>query len=171
MYLRDILEKIKSYSPAKNVVITGGEPLLQVDMVSQLIQELHKSGISVEIETNGTLVPGDLPSSVQFNISPKLSNSHNTKNERFLPSVLSVFLHYPKAYFKFVIGKEENWEEVKEMINEVGIPRDRVYLMPECRSREELMSKSKWVVDLCLREGVNYSNRLHVQLWDSKRGV
>jgi hypothetical protein len=54
--------------------------------------------MSVEIETNGTLQPKNIPETVQFNVSPKLANSHNTKSERFVLSVLSYFLQYPKAY-------------------------------------------------------------------------
>src|SRR5438552_9246320 len=34
------------------VVCTGGEPLLQLD--EQLIEELHESGFTIAIETNGT---------------------------------------------------------------------------------------------------------------------
>jgi 7-carboxy-7-deazaguanine synthase (Cx14CxxC type) len=36
-------------------VLTGGEPLLQVD--APLIEHLHAAGFEVAIETNGTLVP------------------------------------------------------------------------------------------------------------------
>lgn len=35
------------------VVLTGGEPMLQVD--SSLIDELHRAGFEIAIETNGTL--------------------------------------------------------------------------------------------------------------------
>jgi 7-carboxy-7-deazaguanine synthase len=37
------------------VVLTGGEPLLQVD--STLIETLHGGGFEIAIETNGTIVP------------------------------------------------------------------------------------------------------------------
>lgn len=37
------------------VVLTGGEPLLQVD--AQLISALHERGFTIAIETNGTLTP------------------------------------------------------------------------------------------------------------------
>jgi 7-carboxy-7-deazaguanine synthase len=37
------------------VVLTGGEPLLQVD--TALIAELHARGFKIAMETNGTLVP------------------------------------------------------------------------------------------------------------------
>ncbi len=39
------------------VVLTGGEPLLQVD--AALIDALHDLGFSVGLETNGTLLPPD----------------------------------------------------------------------------------------------------------------
>jgi len=117
------------------------------------------------------LHPTGIPETVQFNISPKLENSHNTKEERFKPDVLAQFLQYPDSYFKFVVGKKKDWDEIKEILEMVCIPRERVYLMPESRTREEMTNKAPWLVDLCLREGVNYSHRLHVQLWDSKRGV
>ncbi|WP_420132028.1 7-carboxy-7-deazaguanine synthase [Rhodopseudomonas sp.] len=37
------------------VVITGGEPLLQLDM--ELIDALHKQGFAIGVETNGTIEP------------------------------------------------------------------------------------------------------------------
>lgn len=45
--------------PAANryVVLTGGEPLLQVD--AELVEALHARGFSIGIETNGTIEPPD----------------------------------------------------------------------------------------------------------------
>ena len=41
------------------VVLTGGEPMLQVDL--ELIRALHAAGFEIGIETNGTLaVPGEI---------------------------------------------------------------------------------------------------------------
>jgi 7-carboxy-7-deazaguanine synthase len=37
------------------VVLTGGEPLLQVDV--GLIEALHKAGFEIAVETNGTIAP------------------------------------------------------------------------------------------------------------------
>ncbi|AFZ82799.1 7-carboxy-7-deazaguanine synthase [Candidatus Kinetoplastidibacterium crithidiae] len=39
------------------VVLTGGEPLLQVDV--ELIDALHNAGFFIAIETNGTIIPPD----------------------------------------------------------------------------------------------------------------
>ncbi len=43
------------HGPARFVVCTGGEPLLQLD--PPLIEALHARGFAVAIETNGTLPP------------------------------------------------------------------------------------------------------------------
>lgn len=51
----------------KFVVCTGGEPLLQLD--KDLIDQLHKLGFMVAVETNGTVIP---PSGIDWIcVSPK----------------------------------------------------------------------------------------------------
>ncbi|MEO8837969.1 MAG: 7-carboxy-7-deazaguanine synthase [Herbaspirillum sp.] len=46
-----------TYPEHKYVVFTGGEPLLQLDVV--LIQQMHEVGFEVAVETNGTLPAPD----------------------------------------------------------------------------------------------------------------
>jgi len=52
---------------AKFLVLTGGEPLLQVD--PPLLRALHEAGFEVAVETNGTLLP---PPGIDWTtVSPK----------------------------------------------------------------------------------------------------
>ncbi len=51
MNLFDILEQVSTY-PARHLVITGGEPALQLD--STLVDALHGQGWYIQVETNGT---------------------------------------------------------------------------------------------------------------------
>lgn len=48
----DILQTISRWNHCNFVVLTGGEPSLQVD--DALVDALHKAGFSVAVETNGT---------------------------------------------------------------------------------------------------------------------
>lgn len=63
---------IESHWPAKTsnrrfVVLTGGEPLLQVD--AELVDALHALGFNIAVETNGTVQP---PSGIDWLcVSPK----------------------------------------------------------------------------------------------------
>lgn len=52
MCMREIVDEVQRY-PAKRVVLTGGEPLLQVG--TGFVQTLKSEGLKVHIETNGTL--------------------------------------------------------------------------------------------------------------------
>jgi len=55
----ELADRIASHWPAgeahRFVVLTGGEPLLQID--APLIEALHARGCRVAVETNGTIVP------------------------------------------------------------------------------------------------------------------
>lgn len=63
---RDIVAKALQY-PTRNVVLTGGEPALQV--TETLVDLFHRSGFTVHIETNGTL---PLPENIDWvTCSPK----------------------------------------------------------------------------------------------------
>ncbi|MFM7012718.1 MAG: 7-carboxy-7-deazaguanine synthase [Betaproteobacteria bacterium] len=56
-----LAQKIAEHWPLNQsnrfVVMTGGEPLLQVD--SALIEALHSLGFEIAVETNGTILPPD----------------------------------------------------------------------------------------------------------------
>ena len=53
MEWNEMVDDIKKY-PARHVVITGGEPTLQ--LTEGFVELLHDSGYFVQIETNGTLL-------------------------------------------------------------------------------------------------------------------
>lgn len=62
----ELINEIKKY-PSKNIIFTGGEPLLQLD--ESLITELHKLNYYICVETNGSL---DTSLNIDFlTISPK----------------------------------------------------------------------------------------------------
>ncbi|OIQ71477.1 7-carboxy-7-deazaguanine synthase [mine drainage metagenome] len=53
-----LAQRVASFWPAQNtinrfVVLTGGEPMLQIDQA--LVQALHQNGFEIAVETNGTL--------------------------------------------------------------------------------------------------------------------
>ena len=46
MTYQELWDAVTAYKQAKNVVITGGEPMLQKDTLIPLIQSLHQKGMS-----------------------------------------------------------------------------------------------------------------------------
>lgn len=149
------------------LVITGGEPLLRQGQLVLLIRRIvERLGLRprVEVETNGTIKPIEKLVELvdQFNVSPKLRNSGMLPKTRFRLEALRALAKSGKAIFKFVIVNKEDISEVLHYIETVPLPRDKVYLMPESRSREEYLERLELVKSLCREHGLRLSPRLHL---------
>ncbi len=163
----EIAEKLLAYS-CDSLVITGGEPLLQQQALEELLQLLPAS-LHIEVETNGTLTPTPVLAQRinQWNVSPKLQHSGNKGSETLPADALAFFAALEHAWFKFVVQQEADWDAIAAL----GLPRHRIILMPCATTRAELETARPAVVDMCLRHGVRLGDRLHLTLWDNKKGV
>ena len=162
-----------------HVVLTGGEPMI-APQAARLTELFRGAGLHITIETAGTVhqrLQCDLMS-----ISPKLRNStpHERDGGRFAltherlryqPEVLRRLTADYNFQLKFVVSDQKDLTEVQEIQGAIGAPADRVMLMPEGVTREVVMERGKWLVELCKQHGYRYSPRLHIDLWGDKRGV
>ncbi len=158
---------ITSYN-CPSLVITGGEPLLQQPALEKLINLLPEDTY-IEIETNGTITPTPaLARRVnQWNISPKLPHAANGEGKAIQRETLQYFATLPHAWFKFVVQNEADWPAIAEL----RLPPQRILLMPCATTRAELENARPAVVEMCLRHGIRLGDRLHLTLWDNKKGV
>jgi 7-carboxy-7-deazaguanine synthase len=161
--------------PCRNIILTGGEPMLQQPALAALMGALRERdpAYRFETETNGTLMPIEAFDAAidQYNVSPKLANSNNTRKLRERAAVYQFFAQSEKANFKFVLAEAADLEEVLELQTHYGIPSEKIFIMPEATSAPLLQQKRLWAVDICKEHGFRYSDRLHVQIWGGKKGV
>lgn len=169
--LSQVANAIRALQP-RNLVVTGGEPLLQQAAVANLLPRLG-SEWTTEVETAGTVSPtASLKAAItQWNVSPKLANSGNPLEKRLRTEAFEVFSSLSNAYFKFVIASSADLSEVSDLVTRFNIPPNRVMLMPEATHTEQLNVLSRTLVDLCIQRGYRLGYRLHVALWGQKRGV
>jgi organic radical activating enzyme len=169
--VRRVEEGIVKYS-CRHLVITGGEPLLQQLDLVLLAASLKDRGFYLEVETNGTIGPEpELIRDIdQWNVSPKLHNSGNSKELRELPQMMETYRGLLNAYFKFVVAAPEDVEEVRSLVKRYSLPKERVILMPEGQTPEAVQNRSRWVTQACIEEGFRFSTRLHILLWGDERG-
>lgn len=113
------------------IVITGGEPLLHKKPLLHIVPRFVQDRFQIEFETNGTLSPDGLPSSVHLNVSPKLSNSLVPREQRLKFNILQQCMSFRSAILKFVVSNEQDIEEVIEIVNTIGVDPGRVFLMPQ----------------------------------------
>ncbi len=175
----DIVERAESYG-CEHVVVTGGEPMLFAELIP-LCERLQGSGHHITIETAGTLflpVACDLMS-----ISPKLSNStpppdvaprwsQRHERTRYAPDVLNRLIDDYAYQLKFVIDTPGDCEEVLTCLRDLrGVERDRVMLMPQGTSLDELHGKDAWLEPYCRRHGFRYCPRSHIEWYGFQRGT
>jgi 7-carboxy-7-deazaguanine synthase len=169
-----IVDEVKAH-PARHVVITGGEPMIQPEMVP-LTERLRALGMHITIETAGTVfqpVACDLMS-----ISPKLSNSTPAGNFaephdrlRIQPTILAELIARYEYQLKFVVENPADLQEIRALMEMLAAPRERVILMPEGTEPARLAERGLWLAEICKEEGFRFSPRLHIDLWGSRRGV
>lgn len=152
----------------RNVVFTGGEPLLQQKDLAVLAARMKERGFRIEVETNGTIVPEPALADVvdQWNVSPKLESSGNRLDARWVPSAIAWFADRPNAFFKVVIVSKDDVAEVERL----AFPRERLILMPEGTEPATLAERSRWLAEICTQKGYRLGARLHVHIWGSERG-
>jgi len=156
------------------IVISGGEPLMQARNLNLFIAGVlgRSKPPRIEIETAGTLDPLRLARAydIDWNVSPKLSNSGNFPAVRYQPQILTT-LRDLGARFKFVVQTSTDFNEVAEIVRNISIPSDRVYIMPEGRTQDAVQGTMTNIVRAVIDRGWRITPRLHIDLWGSKRGV
>lgn len=163
----EVAARLLSYG-CPSIVITGGEPLLQAVELERLLSRLP-ADFYIEVETNGTLAPtAALAGRVnQWNVSPKLSHSGNSAQRALCPAALAAFVETGRAWFKFVVQSESDWATIAGL----GLPQQRIILMPCATTRAELTAARPAVAALCLQHRVRLGDRLHITLWNDEKGV
>lgn len=172
----EILARLDGTAPdVPLVVVTGGEPLLyqRRSTLKVLLGMISDRGQRIEVETNGTIVPGeDMYGHVglTFNVSPKLSGamSDDDVDKRIVPDALAEFAalaRYQRAAFKFVCRDRGHVDEAAQIVAEHHIPHQRVWIMPEGTTPDAINAHGAAIADDVLDHGFNMTTRLHIQLW------
>ena len=166
----------------EHIVLTGGEPLLQPDSVL-LCEQLLAAGHFVTIETAGTVFR-PAPASL-MSISPKLANSSPSRagtadairwharheQSRSQPDVIAGLIVAGDYQLKFVVDQPSDLAEIAAYLADwPQVPGDHIWLMPQARTREELLVRSDWLEGEAIRLGYRFSSRWQIAEFDNARG-
>ena len=156
-----------------NIIITGGEPLIQQNALKSFVEhiDLLYKNVYIEIETNGTINPSDyLTKRIdQWNCSPKFENSGNEKFMFYHKDVIKK-LNKLNTIFKFVVSQDKDWQSINELYMPL-IDKKKAWLMPSGENRTLLDESKQIVAEMCKKNYIKYTNRLHIEIWNKKTGV
>jgi len=168
---------IGKFKNGQHLVITGGAPLLQqeqlVKFIDAFINRYHFKPY-IEMENECTIMPTPTLFLLvdRWNNSPKLELSGVNKTKTYHPRILERMSQQPNSYFKFVVSSQGDWDEIQTKYIDLGlIKKEQVVLMPLGDNRKKIRQIQEKVIGLCIVNGVRYSPRLHIDIWDMSTGV
>lgn len=169
--LEEVIQSIQHLREGKiitNLVITGGEPLLQQKNLVRLLADERLADMSIEFETNGSqrLLPTMelFKNRLNFNISPKLEDSGNK------PYKVNF---YANSVLKFVYVSQESEEFIDRFLdeNKKEIGDMPIFIMPEGISAQAFAGKTQDAMNYCMKKGFRFTPRLHIYLFGNQRGT
>lgn len=157
MSVDEILAAAKSLTP-KLVLLTGGEPMLQREIVA-LSELLLSEGFEVMIETGGAHPVDALPEAVAKIVDIKTPSSGEA--HRMHPRALDPL--GPKDAIKFVLGSEADYEWARALIEERGLSRKTQVLLAPVHGQVDPKNLVAWI--LRDRLNVRLNLQLHKYIW------
>ncbi|MCF6330417.1 MAG: 7-carboxy-7-deazaguanine synthase QueE [Sulfurimonas sp.] len=177
--LLNILDSYK-FPFSVDIVLTGGEPLIYANekIFIEFLNEAHNRGYKIFFETNGSInVDFDkypIFKECIFALSIKLKNSNEPLKKRINKDIIkSLISNSKEAFFKFVIDEKSIGSELEDEINSIlaYAPKTKVYCMPMGANKLEVEKNSEALVEFCKAKGYNFSDRLHMRIWDKQKGI
>tara|TARA_Y100000994_G_scaffold244514_1_gene244481 strand:- start:10239 stop:10892 length:654 start_codon:yes stop_codon:yes gene_type:complete len=164
MSIKEILEHIEPMG-IKLVEVTGGEPMLQKNVIS-LMEELLKNNYKVMLETSGAISLKDVPKEVNKIVDFKCPSS--AMSDKNLWSILDEL--NLKDEIKFVIGDLDDYKWVKSKISKYNLDSKWTILLSPVFGKITLEEMANWILEDNLK--VRLQLQMHKYIWDpEKQGV
>ena len=188
----DIVKIYDENPQVKEMMLTGGSPTMHPALVNELTHFAHERNIIITIETEGShYIETDYPINL-LSLSPKFSNSvpvvgavtpggkvvdqkfvdtHNRKRLNTTAIKQMIEFHSDYHYKPVWDGTQKNLDEIEAYRVELGIPKDKTYIMPAGDTRETLIKMYSLVFEMVAEHGYNMTGRDHIIAYNTERGV
>ncbi len=165
MTVDDVVAAVDEYG-CPTVEVTGGEPLLQADVIP-LMERLLAGGKTVLLETGGHRSIAAVPDGVVRIVDIKCPGS----GEEDRTDWSNVSRLTPRDQVKFVLADRADYEYARDIVlREVLAERCDAVLFSPVHGRLDLRALAEWV--LADRLPVRVQVQLHKYIWDPQtRGV
>ncbi len=163
-----------------DIVLTGGEPLIYAndEIFVEFLKKLTENGHQITFETNSSIAVDfdryPIYREAIFALSVKLSNSNEPLSKRVRGDIIySIATNAKEAFFKFSIDANSINLGLDEEIESITMhsPKTKVYCMPLGGNKQEVEANTEPLIEFCKAKGYNFSDRLHIRIWDVNKGV
>lgn len=143
--LRKHLKELLETYNCNNLVITGGEPLLQYGGLKKLTNYMH---CNIQMETNGSII-NPVIKKIDYILSPKTNHE----------LIFDFYHEFPNAYFKFLVMNQSDIDMVKRLQDKYNYSRT-IWLQPLFEQAENI---TQLILDNHLKN-IRISGQMHKYL-------
>ena len=149
----DAISQVADNAGLSRVVITGGEPTIQLKELLQLARTLHDNDYLVSLETNGDIQSYDTTDFDCVVVSPK--------DMVTLKKWVRHTVEFDNTYLKIVVH-EHNIDDIMKLVQEYDL-RD-VYFMPLGTTPQEIVARSILIINKMNEYNIEgfVSTRMHI---------
>ncbi len=160
--IAEVLAEVAKY-PARQVCVTGGEPLAQKECLPLLVA-LCDAGYDVSLETSGALDIAAVDPRVSCIMDLKAPDSGECGKNRW-ENLLSLDA---RDEIKIVIASRADYEWAREILSSRTLDRICPVLFSPAQGRVEPRDLAEWI----LADGLNvrFQMQLHKLLWGNMQG-
>ncbi|BBH23474.1 7-carboxy-7-deazaguanine synthase [Paenibacillus baekrokdamisoli] len=177
----EIAAELREIGGTTHVTISGGNPAL-LPHLNELIDRLHEQGITVALETQGSLWKNWFLQIDELTLSPKPPSSGMTTDWSQLDAIVAQLTEHERAFslkvvvfdeadLQYAVTVHERYKQVPFYLqagNDDVIQEDTSVLL------NRLIERYKWLVDMVIASSaltnVRVLPQLHAWLWGNKRG-
>ena len=160
--INNIQDLVDEYNT--NICITGGEPTFSLNLPQTIDIVNHVKCNLINVETNGfdivkLIEAVNKNKNIKYILSPKLFTEEDYK---FYEELINKVKDNEKVYIKQVYEDSMLVNRFLDYLQSINFDTHRIFLMPEGKSRKELLEHSPIVFDVCEKYKCNFSSREHV---------
>lgn len=178
---KPLIERLVNLAPNYkdfDFILTGGEPSLYFNnpILLSVLEHFYHKKIPFMCREQWLYFFEFSPilKELHFTLSVKLSFSLEQESKRINLKALQNILNNAKsAHFKFVLESQnaaQSIAEIQSLLKQLSLKNNEIFLMPLGTTNNELDKNLKTLAPLAIKHGFRLSDRLHIRLWDNKKG-
>jgi len=162
MLIEDIINQVKKFN-CKDICVTGGEPLAQINS-KKMLNQLVDLGFQVSLETGGSISLAGIDKKVKIVMDIKTPDSGEATKNRWE----NIDLLKKSDELKFVICSREDYQWSKDIIDKYKINEMCPILFSPCSESLDPRDLAEWILRDQL--SIRFQMQIHKILWDNQPG-
>ena len=162
MLIEDIIYQVKKFN-CKDICVTGGEPLAQINS-KKLLNQLVDLDFQVSLETGGSISLEGIHNKVKIVMDIKTPDSGESTKNRWE----NIDLLKKSDELKFVICSREDYQWSKDIIEKYKINEICPILLSPCSESLDPRDLAEWILTDQL--SIRFQMQIHKILWDNQPG-